>query len=78
VTEQPAFEAPWQARAFALTVALHERGLFSWEEWTTALSRAIDRNDAEHYEQWLDALEQLVLARGLCDAEELRGDHRWS
>ena len=32
------FAEPWQAEAFAMTVALHERGLFSWGEWAAALS----------------------------------------
>ena len=33
------FAEPWQAQAFAMTVALHERGLFRWSEWAEALSR---------------------------------------
>ena len=26
----PVFREPWEAQAFAMTLALHERGLFSW------------------------------------------------
>ena len=37
--EEPVFSEPWQAEAFALVVALHERGLFSWAEWAEALWR---------------------------------------
>jgi Nitrile hydratase beta subunit, N-terminal len=29
----PVFEAPWQANAFAMTLALHQRGVFTWTEW---------------------------------------------
>jgi hypothetical protein len=29
-SEGPVFNAPWEARAFALVLALHERGLFTW------------------------------------------------
>ena len=38
---QGVFAEPWQATAFALTVALHERGLFSWPEWAATLGRHI-------------------------------------
>lgn len=38
--ERP-FAEPWQARAFALTVHLQERGLFTWTEWTEALGAVI-------------------------------------
>ena len=31
--EEQVFAEPWQAQAFAMTVALHDRGLFSWNEW---------------------------------------------
>src|ERR1035441_4633835 len=33
----PVFEAPWQAHAFAMTLSLHERGVFTWSEWLKAL-----------------------------------------
>lgn len=26
----PAFAEPWQARAFAMVVSLHDRGLYTW------------------------------------------------
>ena len=35
--EAPVFTAPWEAQAFAMAVALHERGLFTWPEWAAAL-----------------------------------------
>ncbi|RUW45405.1 nitrile hydratase accessory protein, partial [Mesorhizobium sp. M1A.F.Ca.ET.072.01.1.1] len=31
--DDPVFAEPWQAEAFAITVALHDSGLFSWSEW---------------------------------------------
>ena len=75
----PVFSAPWQAQAFALALALHERGVFTWPEWAQALAGAIRRaqaaGDADlgdtYYRHWLDALEQLVVARGLADAGRL-------
>ena len=57
------FEAPWQAQAFALTVALHERGLFGWPEWTQALGTALTR-EHDYFAAWLDALEGLLTAKG--------------
>jgi nitrile hydratase accessory protein len=76
------FGAPWQAQAFAMAVALHERGLFSWPEWAQALAARIqaapaqsgeDANDA-YYRQWLEALEQLVAEKGASSPAEL---HRY-
>ncbi len=62
------FDAPWQARTFAMAVMLHESGWFSWQEWATLLARHIAAfekhaniadNDA-YYQLWQQTLEQLV------------------
>jgi nitrile hydratase accessory protein len=82
----PVFSAPWQAQAFAMTLALHERGLFSWSEWAQALSQAIVRAQSAgdpdlgdtYYHHWLDALETLLQAKGLAHAETLHAlEHAW-
>ncbi len=82
----PVFSAPWQAQAFALALALHERGAFTWPEWAAALTDAIRRaqaaGDADlgdtYYRHWLDALEQLVIAKGLADPDRLHAlEHAW-
>ena len=82
----PVFSAPWQAQAFALALALHERGVFTWPEWAAALTEAIRRAQAQgdpdhgdtYYRHWLDALEQLVIAKGLADAGRLHAlEHAW-
>jgi nitrile hydratase accessory protein len=82
----PVFAAPWQAQAFAMTLALHERGLFSWGEWAQALSQAIARAQAQgdpdlgdtYYRHWLDALETLLQAKGLAQADTLHAlEHAW-
>ena len=39
----PVFREPWEAQAFAMTLALHERGLFTWPEWAAALAAEIKR-----------------------------------
>jgi nitrile hydratase accessory protein len=64
----PVFKEPWEARAFAMTLALHERGVFTWPQWADALSRQITQahaaGDADlgdtYYQHWLRALESLV------------------
>lgn len=75
--ERP-FDAPWQARAFAMVVNLHERGLFTWEEWATALAAAIAVDpDRPYYESWLDALQGIVTERqALSDGaiDEMQGE----
>lgn len=57
------FEAPWQAEAFAMVVALHERGLFSWNQWADALSTQVKAPGGEnYYAAWLAALENLLVS----------------
>ena len=84
--EGPVFEAPWQAHAFAMTLSLHERGVFTWSEWATALSEEIrsaqwardsDRGDT-YYLHWLKALEALVSRKGVTSNVELaRYERAW-
>lgn len=70
---EPVFKAPWEAQAFAMTLALHERGLFTWKEWTDTLAQVIrdaqvagDPDTGEsYYEHWLDALERIAKTKGL-------------
>ncbi|MGD9602613.1 MAG: nitrile hydratase accessory protein [Gammaproteobacteria bacterium] len=70
------FAAPWEAKAFALVVHLHQRGCFAWGDWVDALSGEIaaDRTRAEptpYYLLWLAAAERLFAARGLVDTGAL-------
>jgi len=83
----PVFGAPWQAQAFAMAVALHERGLFSWPEWAEALAERIrscpagEHEDAHaaYYRQWLGALEDLVARKGASSPADLdRYQRAWS
>lgn len=45
---EPVFSAPWHAEAFALTVALHEAGVFGWPEWTKCLGAALAERKLGH------------------------------
>jgi nitrile hydratase accessory protein len=75
----PVFREPWEAQAFAMTLALHERGLFSWTEWARALAAQIAAaqaaGDADlgdtYYRHWFAALEGLVAAKGVSSIAEL-------
>ncbi len=75
----PVFREPWEAQAFAMTLALHGRGLFTWPEWAAALAAEIKRAQAAgdpdtgdtYYRHWLAALERLVAERGVTDAAAL-------
>lgn len=69
----PVFREPWEAQAFAMTLALHERGVFTWPEWAAALAGEIKRAQAAgdpdtgetYYSHWLAALEKLVAEKGV-------------
>ena len=74
--DDPVFAEPWQAQAFAMVVALHERGLFTWAEWATALSAERARGDADphgqdYYTHWLAALERLLSDKDVAGAPEV-------
>jgi nitrile hydratase accessory protein len=77
--EGPVFRAPWEAEAFALALALHERGIFSWTEWAATLGDEIKKAQAAgdpdtgetYYHHWLATLERIVAAKGLADANVL-------
>jgi nitrile hydratase accessory protein len=81
--DAPVFQAPWEAQAFAMAVHLQEQGLFSKGDWAQALGRSIataqargdpDRGDT-YFQHWLDALEALVISKGLA-SHELLEKHR--
>lgn len=72
--DEPVFHADWERRALALTLAIGATG-----QWNIDLSRSARESlppaqylTSSYYQIWLAALEQLMLARGLVSAEELR------
>lgn len=67
----PVFREPWEAQAFAMAVAAHQAGCFTWPEWTAALGRRIAAGDAPYYEQWMAALEELLVGKGILTGAEL-------
>ena len=78
----PVFREPWEARAFAMALALHEAGGFTGKEWAETLGEEIKRAQAAgdpdtgetYYRHWLATLERLVAAKGVATADLL---HRY-
>ena len=76
--DEPVFPEPWQARAFALTVQLHQKGCFSWTDWATALSKALEADpQRDYFLSWLAALECLMADQGITSDALSAREHAW-
>ena len=77
----PVFAEPWQAMVFALVVQLQERGVFTADEWAQALGAEIReavakggcRDGSDYYERWCEALQHLLIAKGLTSHDGIDG-----
>ena len=70
------FNNPWEAKAFALVVQLHQEKHYEWTEWAAELSAEIKRvgkkqSGEDYCHLWLKAAESLVVKKGLCGKDEL-------
>jgi len=62
-----------------MTLSLHEQALFTWQEWADQLSQSIKSAQATgdpdlgdtYYRHWLDALENIIVSKGLGKADQL-------
>ena len=78
----PVFREPWEAHAFAMALTLHDRGVFTWTEWASALAAENKRAQANgdpdtgetYYRHWLATLENLVAEKGVATSKTL---HRY-
>ncbi len=84
--EAPVFDEPWQAQAFAMTLALQQKGVFTWHEWAETLGEEIQRARREgdpddghtYYHRWLASLEKLVAQKGIASPTTLHDyAHAW-
>jgi nitrile hydratase accessory protein len=75
------FSEPWEARAFAVAVALCEAGQFQWLEFQQSLIEEIGATEktgaatgggADYYRHWLSALVRLLEAKGIVGGAELK------
>ncbi|WP_435158852.1 nitrile hydratase accessory protein [Haladaptatus sp. DFWS20] len=78
--DAPTFDAPWQARAFALAVALTDNQAdetLTWQEFQTRLVEEVNADrenggqEAVYFRQWLTALERSLVERGILDYGDL-------
>ena len=75
----PVFRAPWEAHAFAMALALYEKGLFAWTEWSAMLGEEIKKAQAAgdpdtgetYYHHWLATLERMVAEKGATSTRAL-------
>ncbi len=80
-SDGPVFREPWEAQAFAMTLTLYEKGLFTWAEWAQTLAdeikAALSAGDADtgetYYRHWLSALETLIAGKGITTRATLEG-----
>ena len=75
----PVFRAPWEAHAFAMALALYQKGLFAWSEWSAMLGEEIKKAHAAgdpdtgetYYHHWLATLERMVAEKGAASTQAL-------
>jgi nitrile hydratase accessory protein len=77
------FHNPWERRAFALAVALCQRGVYPWNDFRDHLIAEIAASERaektggsgspprSYYENWLAALEKLLIKKGICAPEQM-------
>ena len=78
------FEEPWEGRAFGIALAVSDQGLFPWEAFRQQLIATVAKADCvpdakdrpAYYENWLAALERLLVDSGLVTAAELESRAR--
>lgn len=77
--ERLTFAAPWNARAFALVIALSERDFFTLKDFQAELIATIGNHEKtgcitteeEYYTHWIEALTALLKRRDLLTAEAI-------
>lgn len=71
--DEPPFHAEWEARVFALNLAMLRRGAYNLDEFRHAIER-MEPDEylrTSYYERWLGAIERLLDEKGLVEAEAL-------
>lgn len=82
---EPAFEAPWHAQVFALTVHLNEAGHFVWGDWAARFGATLKRHGLarelnggeDYFVAWLETLEGFLAELAMAEpaqVEALRRD----
>jgi len=82
-SQGPVFCEPWEAQAFAMALALHAKGVFTWGEWAAMLGETIKAAQASgdpdtgetYYRHWLATLERMVAEKSVTTRADL-ASHR--
>lgn len=75
---EPTFQAPWEARAFAIVNQLTASEHCTRSEWTDYLANEISATERDspgtktYYEQWVSACEKLLTTKGLLEPESIQ------
>lgn len=70
---EPIFQAPWEAKAFAIVNQLAKTRRYSWSEWTEQFAQEISAAENEstdtssYYERWVRACEKLLITKGILE-----------
>ncbi len=75
------FQTPWESRVFGIAVTLCEQDVFEWEEFRQSLITEIrewenvnhldPKADWNYYQLWTQALEKILLRKGVLQSEEM-------
>jgi nitrile hydratase accessory protein len=90
IEAEQGFDAPWQARAFAVAVAVTQEEENSWDAFQERLAAEVERDAAGgtdrstadedpetiYYEQWLEALSRLLVESGILTSAEINARAR--
>jgi len=77
VNGELAFDEPWQGRVFGMAYTLCENGCYEWPEFQASLIAAIaqhsapDGSEDAYYDRFQEALEALLLAKGLTRTQQV-------
>jgi len=66
------FQAPREGRAFGLAVALNEKRAYPWNEFRVQLVTEIAGGNPDYYENWLGALETVLINRRIVTEDGIR------
>lgn len=72
----PVFVEPWEARIFAMVVALHDQGRFEWKDFQSLLVAEIKTHEntgasQAYYQSWLNAAVVLFGNLGMTEETEI-------
>jgi len=82
--DEPVFAEPWEARAFAMAVALNEAGLFTWPQWAERFGGALMANTQadgplSYYQVWLNVLAKMLAETGIAsDTAVSQREREWA